>query len=423
MPFDKLTPSAVFSKTGRSLFLCLVANGPAALAQNVLAPPPPEFAPQLPLAPGITEPGEVEPGVAAETVAAGQNALEWGISKLRPRVFYRFSYGNDLPFAPNQRENSILQEVSPGISIRLGEKWGIDYTPTFRFYSSDQFRDTFENRVIFAGGTTYEDWTFGFSQSFANSDQSVYQTAAQTKQDNFNTAITAMHQINSKLSLELGLYQNIQIAPDYVNSYQWSTLDYLNYHFSPELSVGVGPGFGYIKMSEGFDISFEQIMAQIKWTPGPKLNLHANVGGDFRQFVDAGVPTVVNPTYGLTLAYQMFEGTAISVVGSRSMEVSYYASELVENTSIAANVNQRLLKKLRLGLSGGYRLTSYITATQDLSESRQDDGFFFMARLSAALLKTHATAAIFYRWDDNSSDSPGYGYSTSEVGFELGYRF
>jgi hypothetical protein len=423
MPIDKLTPSVVFSKTVRGLSLCVLASGPAALGQNVLAPPPPEFAPQLPPAPGISEPGTAEQGVAADTLAAGQSALEWGIAKFRPRVFYRLSYGNDLPSAPGQQEKSIIQEVSPGISIRLGEKWGIDYTPTFRFYSSDQFRDTFENRVIFAGGTTYEDWAFGFSQSFANSDQSIYQTAAQTEQDNFDTAITAIHQINSKLSLDLELDQNIQLAPQYVDSYQWSTLDYLNYRFSPELSVGVGPGYGYILMSEGFDVMFEQIMGQISWTPGPKLNLHANLGGDFRQFVDAGVPTVINPTYGLTLRYQLFESTALSLIGSKSAGASYFANEIQENTNVSLGINQRFLKKLNLWLSGGYRLTSYITATQDLSESRQDDGYFFQARLSTALFKSHATAAIFYRWEDNSSDSPGYGYTTTELGFELGYRF
>ena len=256
MPIDKLTPSVVFSNTVRCLTLSILASSSAALAQSVLAPPPPEFAPQLPLAPGITEPGAADQGVAGDTLAAGQSALEWGVARLRPRVYYRLSYGNNLPYGPGGQEKSIIQEVSPGISIRLGEKWGIDYTPTFRFYSSEEFRDTWENRVIFAGGTTYEDWAFGFSQSYANTDQSQYETAAQTKQDNFDTAISALHQLNSKLSLDLGLNQNIRLAPDYLDSYQWSTLDYLNYRYSPDFSFGIGPGFGYIMMSEGFTCSF-----------------------------------------------------------------------------------------------------------------------------------------------------------------------
>jgi len=423
MPIDKPTAAVVFANTVRGLSLCMLAGSSAALAQSVLAPPPPEFAPQLPLAPGITEPGAAEKGLAEETVAAGQSALEWGIAKLHPRIFYRLSYGDNLPYAPGQQEKSIINELSPGISIRLGEKWGIDYTPTFRFYSSDQFQNTFENRVIFAGGTTYEDWAFGFSQSYANTDQPRYETSAQTEQQNFDTAFSALHQLNSKLSLDLGLNQNIRLAPEYVNSYQWSTLDYLNYHYSTDFTFGIGPGFGYIMMSEGFDIMFEQIMAQLTWTPGSKLNVHLNVGGDFRQFVDAGLPTVVNPTYGLLAAYQLFESTSLTLGASRTMEASYYENQLTENTSVTASVNQRLLKKLHLELSGGYRLTTYISATEDLNESRQDDGYFFQARLSASLFKSHATAAVYYRWDNYTSDSPGYGYDNSEVGFELGYRF
>ena len=105
------------------------------------------------------------------------------------------------------------------------------------------------------------------------------------------------------------------------------------------------------------------------------------------------------------------------------MQPSYYKNELMDNTSITAGIDQRLLEKLHLGLSGGYRRTSYITADQSLTQSRKDDGFFFQARLSTALFKNRATAAIFYSWDDNQSNSPGYGYATSEVGFELGYKF
>lgn len=423
MLIDKLIPSVVFSHTVRGLTLCMLASSSAALAQSVLTPPPPEFSPQLPLAPGITDPGAAEAGVAGETLAAGQSALEWGIARLRPRVYYRLSYGNNLPYAPGGQEKSVIQELSPGISIRLGEKWGIDYTPTFRFYASDKFQNTWENRVVFAGGTTYEDWAFGFSQSYANTDQPEYETAAQTQQDNFDTAISALHQLNSKLSLDLGLNQSIRLAPEYVDSYQWSTLDYLNYRYSPDLSFGIGPGFGYIMMSEGFDIMFEQIMGQVTWTPGPKLNLHLNVGGDFRQFVDSGLSTAINPTYGVSLNYQLFETTRLSLGGSRTMAASYYSSQLQENSSVTAGVSQRLLKKLTLGVSGGYRLTSYISATENLDESRQDDGWNFQTRLSTALLNNRVTAAIFYRWNDNTSDAAGYGYSTTEVGLELGYRF
>src|SRR6185436_7074034 len=103
MPIDKLTATVIFAKTVRCVSLCMLTGSSAALAQSVLAPPPPEFAPQLPLAPGITEPGAAEKGLAEDTVAAGQSALEWGIAKLHPRIFYRLSYGDNLPYAPGER--------------------------------------------------------------------------------------------------------------------------------------------------------------------------------------------------------------------------------------------------------------------------------------------------------------------------------
>lgn len=407
-----------------SLLACaaFILSQAGTFSQEVLAPAPPEALPAMPYTPGIGSPGDSEVGFLAEASAAGESALEYGIRKLHPRLFYQFSYGNRLQAtAGGPKENSIIQRVTPAMTLQLGRKWAIDYAPTLTYYSSDQFRDTLEHSVIFSGGTTYQDWAFGLSQAYQKTDSPRIETGAQTQQDRFSTALSALHQLNSKLGLQLGLNQSIRLSDQYIDVYQWSTMNWLDYQIAQRFSTGVGLGGGYVDVSEGLDSTFEQLMGRLNFAPSEKLSFEANGGGDIRQYLDSNQDALVNPIYGLTANYHLFEPTTIFVSGSRAVNASFYQNQVNENTRLSAGVRQRLLKELALSVSGGYRLTSYTEVNNDYAQAREDDGYFFSSRLSTRVRKL--TTGIFYRWSFNNSDARGYSYDSFQVGFDLGYRF
>jgi len=359
--------------------------------------------------------------------AGEQKLLELGPINLRPHLLYRLSYGDGIPSRPGTQTKTVINELAPGILLELGDRWHLDYTPTLRLYSSSVFRDTTDQSVIFAGGTKYQDWSLGLSQSYLSSSQPLIETASQTDQETFSTALNAAYSMSSKLSLELGLSQNFRFLGESTStnllgsSRDWSTMDWLNYQFWPRFGAAIGVGFGYVGVDVGPNMTYEQLQGRINWQAGDKLSVSLNGGFEDRQFLDAGAPNVINPLYGLLIQYALFEATTISVNGNRAVSASYFQNQITETTDINGSIRQRLFKKLYFDLSGGYRLTSYRASATGLAINREDNYSYFNVRLTCPFLK-RGTAAIFYQASDNASSASGFTSSSEQVGLELGYR-
>jgi hypothetical protein len=401
--------------------LCVCSLGVQAFGQSVLAPPPPEFMPPPPPAFGPGQPSPEEQNAAEQTLGAGQQAIEWGITHFHPRLMYRLSYGDGLP-GSNGEGQTLVNELIPGVTLNIGDRWAIDYTPTIRFYSSDNYRDSVDHRVSLHGFTPYKDWVFGFSHSSALTSDPLIQTGQQTDEQTHSTGLNGGYSINSELSLELGLSQNLRFTEDFNDSMSWSTMDWLNYQYAPRLGFGLGLGAGYVEVSEGSDMTFQQVLGRITFAAGEKLTFSGNGGVDIREFLDSDASPLANPIFGLAATYQVFEGTALSLSGSRSINSSYYSSQVTEDASISGGLSQRLLKNLHLSLNGGYRISTYKATSMGVSASREDKGPFFSARLSTTFLK-RATAGLFYYYNENESNSGSYSYSSNQYGLEIGYRF
>jgi hypothetical protein len=425
----KYRNSSVFlSATAIVPSLCCVG---VALGQEE-APIPPASAPSNAFATSQSESAILGTSQLASSPAAAPvsfgSPLRWGPVAFHPHLTYRLSYGDGLQAQPGQQTKTLVNEVLPGLLLNLGDHWNLDYTPSLRFYSSSRFRDTTSHSVALSGQTTYEDWAFGLSQRYASSSQPLVETASQTDQESYTTGLNANWLINTKLSLELGASQDFRFVISSLpslklqDSRQWSSTDWLNYQFVPQLGVALGGGGGYVDLSGSSDMVFENIQGRVTWKPTHKVSLTASGGIDIRQFVDSPVPTLISPIFSLAARYQPFEVTTLSLIASRAVNPSYFRGEITENTSVSANLSQRLLGKLTLGLGVGYGNSDHKAAAGGLNISRNDDHTSFNAHLSAPFLK-RGSAAVFYRHSENTSNNTGFSYSSSQVGLELAYRF
>jgi hypothetical protein len=404
----------------------LLAFSFSTAAQNVLAPPPIEYSQAQPVLHPVT-PNQTDM-LATPPRAGNEPLFRWEGIQFRPHLLYRLSYGDGIQARPGEQSKTVINEFSPGILLNLGTHWSLDYTPTLRFYSSSRFRDNLDHEVGFHGGAVHGDWTLGLSQRYSSSSQPLVETGAQTDQENYSTAFNAGYHINSKLSLELAANQDLRFVGEHDSTSQltdtktWSTMDWLNYQTIPQVGVAVGVGGGYTTMSAGSDMTYEQIQARLTWVPGTKLTVTVNGGVDERQFVDSGLPSLLNPIFGLAVSYHLFDPTTFNLSASRAINPSYFFNQVTETTQISLGLNQRLLKKLSLSLNGGYRQTTYKATVSGFDISREDDYTFFTARLTTPFLK-RGTAAIFYNSSENTSSGSDFTFSSTQVGAELGYRF
>lgn len=403
-----------------ALFFGFPALVCTARAQEVLMPRPAYAV--VPPAMREFQTNEMDVFAPPEIAAGAQPELppiKWGPVEVRPHAFYQFLSGDGIPAAGSNHVYSVIQEISPGLLLNLGSHWAADYTPTWSIYSNKQFRDTFDNNVTLAGGTTYEDWVLGLSQSYISSSTPLVETGAQTDTKSWLSALNATYRFNSKMTMDLAVNQNIVSAQD-LNSYdEWSTLDWLNYEFWPQLKAGLGAGLGYVNVGSGSDMTYEQFLGRVDWRATDKISFQVHGGLEVRQFLDGG--DLLNPVVGGLIEYQPFEVTKLSATVDRTVAASYFENQVTESTDIVGDLNQRLLGKFYLDLAGGYHTIRYVAAGGSAT-ARTDDYYTFSTRLSCPFLK-RGTVAVFYQHSDNSSTAPGFTFSSNQIGFEIGYRF
>jgi hypothetical protein len=152
------------------------------------------------------------------------------------------------------------------------------------------------------------------------------------------------------------------------------------------------------------------------------LSIELTGGAELRTYMDSNAGTRLNPVYSASVAYHPFEQTYITLTANQAVHTSLLTDQITDATELSAALRQRLLGKLFLDISPGYRITEYQQARARLAVNRTDDNFTFSARLGADVFKK-GNAAIFYRINDNSSSLPGFGFNSTQMGFELGYRF
>ena len=417
--------------------LCLVSPILPALAQDVLTSPP-----QVPATPAaVQEHQNSNPmQVFAPSESAPPLPLQWGPVTFHPHLDYQFSYGNGIQSSAGQQQNSIVQTVSPGILFNLGDHWTLDYTPSLVFYSSRSFKNTVDHALQLGWGTAHGDWFFSGSQGFHSTSDPNIVTAAQTDQQSYSTAFNAAYQFNDKMSADMGLSQNFNyigngttstnLLQNLANSRGWSTMDWLNYQFWPRCNAGLGIGGGYTIQDGSPDSINEQYQARVNWRATDKISFQLSGGLQDQQYLSGGAGDLLTPIFGATIQYQPFEQTRFSLSANRTVSSSYFQNQVTENTGITADLNQRLLGRLFLDLSGGYAQTKYVASATGPSAAagRKDNIYSFSARLTYPLLK-RATLSMFYSHSENSSSQsgftsgPGFGYTSTQVGFEIGYRY
>jgi hypothetical protein len=153
-----------------------------------------------------------------------------------------------------------------------------------------------------------------------------------------------------------------------------------------------------------------------------KISFQLRGGVEDRQFHGSTKGDLINPLFGAAIQYQPFETTRLSLNADRTVAPSYFQNQVTETTAFTGNLTQRLLGRFYLSLGGGYQTVRYVASASGVAAGRNDDNYLFNARLSSSFLK-RGTIAALYQYNNNSSSSPGLGFSSSQFGIEVGYRF
>jgi len=399
--------------------LLLVVGASLAYSQSVRAPAQPDLEGQ-PLT--IQQPSQLL--ATNKDAAPVPTFLLWGPVTAHPRASYEFVSTTGVQYLPGHAADTVIQTLSPGILLDLGAHWSLDYQASWNVYSSRLFKDTLDHALSLLGSSTYENWSFNFSQGFSRSSEPLVQTGRQTQQDQYATGFTVRDQLDRDLALETIARQTLIYTTDFNDTKEWSVLEWLHFQVSPRLDTAVGIGPGYVEVNHGSDMNYYKLLGQIDWQPGTKLNLHLDGGWDHRRMRTAAAHYIDSPIANASLNYKLFEHTTVTVGAARTVTASYFSNEVQKNIGWNAGLEQRLLGQLNLSLSTGYQKSTYdqTDPTIIITDARDDNTRWYDARLGTSILK-RGTVSLFYRYSKNTSSLPGYGFSSDQYGVDLGYRY
>src|SRR5207253_6396419 len=122
--------------------------------------------------------------------------------------------------------------------------------------------------------------------------------------------------------------------------------------------------------------TYEQANVSLNYAATAKIGVSLTAGAEFRQF-SGSRDTYFSPVYTLAASYQPFDGTSISVTGSRhTANSASLAGEDFASTDINLSVNQRFMQRMSLGLAIGYENSDYFSTTNGVSATRRDDYYY-----------------------------------------------
>ena len=384
---------------------------------------------------------------AAPTAAAEAPALpgflEWGPVDVRPHMLYRFVYGDGILAAPGEAAKTVINQIYPGAQFSLGNNWSLDYTPTINIYSSRLFQNTVDEAVALRGSAVYGDWSFNLLQSYSKTTQPEVETGLQTTEDSYLTSVTASWEMNSKLNLQLGVSQSFIDADEFQSLKEWTVPVWLDYRVTPGLSIGLGPTLGYDGLSASPDETFEEGQGRIQWQPNDKLSIQASGGVEIRQ-LGGGAPELVSPVYGASIVYQMLKHTRLTLNVSRSVTPSFFENTVETSTSLSGSLRQDITKKFSVSVNGSYFDNPYQntslqpltvpflnnqpnqvvgpTPSSLLETVRSDTEWGIEFHLTWAVTD-RGTVDVFYSHTENNTGVSVFAYTSTQVGFSLGYRF
>src|ERR1017187_9658750 len=383
----------------------LVGTTSAKAQDNVFTPLPPNPVPEQQQFGVRMVP---DPSLAFST--APDSPYQWGDFVLKPHFLYRFLYGDGIQASAGHQSTTAVNSFSPGFLLDMGNRWTVDYTPTWDFYSNPRFHDPIADSLL------------NFTQGYVYSSQPLVETGRQTTVQDISTGLDLSHRFSQEFYTETTLSQNLQNAVGFPNSKQWSALDWLHYQTTPQIDTAVGAGLGFIDVTGGSDSFYFQPSAQATWSPSSKLSIKLSGGLDRREFLVRPRRILDTPIYSLAVQYNPFEGTGLGFTAGRELNQSLLASESSRSTNWTANLSQRLLEHYLLTASVSQNNVDYLLDTTAANAGRNDRRLSYTLRLTWSFLK-RGTLAVLYDWNRNSTTASGFGFSSHQVGLELGYRY
>jgi hypothetical protein len=313
------------------------------------------------------------------------------------------------------------------------------YRPSLFVFVDESENDTVQQLIHLQAGHRFGHLSLSFSQDVqlldgtdlnSLSDPTGHQAnndvIGRERHQIYTTSLSASYDLTGKLFLSGGgaFYADVYDAP-LISSGNVSGNLFLNYNYSEKMVVGLGGTGGFSTTDNSTfnnDETFEQANVRVSYNATAKIRLSASGGVEFRQSQN-GSNDNVSPVYELDASYQPFDGTSLTLTGSRrTYNSASLAGQDYADTNINFAITQRLLQRFFIGLAVGYTNDSYFSTVNGINSTKNDDFYYIDPSIDFNITRFW-TLGGYYVHRENTSSVPFFSFTDNQFGFRTRLTF
>jgi hypothetical protein len=410
-------------------------------------PPPTETA-----TPNLVNPAEA-PAYQATQAPGGSSIIELNGRPVAetPRRFHyslqlvvRGVYDDNINISQTHQASDFYTSIEPTISFGLGGT-GEDqtnflafvYAPNVFLFADHSNLDAFQHLIHLAGQRQFAKLTVSLGEDIqilnstnltslndTTGRQANIDVGQKIRENIFDSKLGASYDLSSKTFLTANAEYRVYDYPSLISSETVSGSLFFNYNYGAKIVVGVGGTGGYDKaQSLTPDQYFEQGNLRMSYQVTGKVNFAATGGVEVREFSNNARGQYISPVYTLEGGYSPFDGTNITISGSRQTRNSAVISGGdFASTQINLGLKQRLLQRFFLGLNAGYENDDYFSVISGLNVSRTDNYYYFQSSIDANVTRFWTIGAYYLHRQDNSSLG-NFKFSDNQFGVRIALTF
>jgi len=391
------------------------------------------------------EPELPSPGPEPEVTINGQPVSE-SVRRFRYHfgVTVRTVYDDNINLTTVNRSGDFYTSFEPLVRLSLGESGTesknileLIYAPNIILFWNHSDADAVQHIIHLEAQRVFGKISATFSQDIQLLDsadlrslndttgrQANIDVGSRVRENIYTTRLAASYDLSSKTFLSGGVDYSRYDYATLISSEQISGNLFLNYNYSTKLVIGLGGTLGYNDTDGPTPAQhFEQVNLRANFNPGEKLSLSGSVGLEFRQFQGDVHGSYISPVFDLNATYKPFDGTSMSLEGSRRTQNSaVVAGGDYTNTNIHFAVQQRFLQRIFVSLSAGYENAAYFSALNGMDLNRNDDYYYLQVAIDLNITR-YWDIGLYYLRRADSSSAQAFSFSDDQFGVRTSLMF
>ncbi len=349
-------------------------------------------------------------------------ALRLGIFDLHPQVAAGVTYDDNITLSATDELSDWIWTVSPrltAIADNMTGKYGtsltLDYSPSFLMFSQHDENDTVDHHANLAALWAMSKLTLGLDQRFDQTTSGLIEVGQRLQQRQYSTVLTSRYELGERTSVELNPRLTIGETEGLIGTTEYAADAFLNRLITSKITGSLGASVGYIDVTDGSSQTYQRALGRFTYALSGKAELDASAGGEWREFHGARSDTLT-PVFGIGGAYRPFEGTTLTLEAHRRDEVSAaLTNEDYTATGVTLGIQQRVLDRLHLSLTGSYENRSYHASETGVASVRRDDIYLVRGAIGMNFGRRW-TLDVFYQYTTDRTNDPARRFADNQFG-------